>query len=65
MVMLHFLGSILSIAMLKLSITLPSSALIEVCARCTKLLRKVYVEQHLEALIYFCDEAHTAIQTHH
>ena len=53
MVIIHFLGSILSIAMLKLSIELPSSPLIEACVHCTQLLSKVYIEHHLEALVYF------------
>ena len=58
-----FLGSILSIAMLELSIEFSSSPLIEACMHCIKLWSKVYVEQHLEALVYFCDEAHTMSQT--
>ena len=61
MVILCFLGSILSITMVELSIELPFSPLIEACAHSTKLLSKVYVEQHLEALDYFCEKAHTMI----
>ena len=53
-----FLGSKLSITMLELSIKLPLSPLVEACILCIKLLSKVCVEQHLEALVYVCDEAH-------
>ena len=51
--MIHFLGSILCVTMLELSIELPSSGLIEACAHCAKLLSKVYVEQHLVAFVLF------------
>ena len=52
--------------MMEMSIELPLSPLyIEACTHRTKLLSKVYVEQHLEALVYICDEPHTTIQTHH
>ena len=50
--MIWFLGSILSIAMLELSIELSSSLLIEGLTHCTNFLSKVYVEQHLEAVVY-------------
>ena len=56
--MIRFLGSILSIAILELSTTVSSKLLIEACMHCTKLLSKVYIEQCLEALIYFCDKAY-------
>ena len=32
--------------------------------RCTKLLSKVYVEQNLEALVYFCDKTDIYYDTH-
>ena len=56
--MIHFLGSILSVAMLKLSIQVLSNSLIEMCTGCIKLLCKVCVEQRLEALVYVGDETH-------
>ena len=59
-----FLGSILSIAMLELSIELPSNPLIEPATHCTKLLSKVYIKQHLEPLVYVCDEVHIYYDTH-
>ena len=62
--MICFLGSIFSIAMLQLSIELSSSPLTEPPTRCTKLLSKVYIEQHLEVLVYVCDEAHIYYDTH-
>ena len=49
--------------MLELSIKLSLSPLIEVRMCCTKLLSKVYVKQHLEALVDVCDEAHTTTET--
>ena len=52
------LCSILSIAMLELSIKVSLNPLIEVHMCCTKLLSKVCVEQRLETLIYFCKKAH-------
>ena len=61
--MIHFLGSILSVAMLELSIELLSSPLTEAHVhytitvnsinRNTCALSKVYVKQHLEALCLF------------
>ena len=59
-----FLGSILSIAMLELSIELSSRPLIEPPTHCTKLLSKVYIKQLLEALVYVCDEVHIYYDTH-
>ena len=50
-VMFHFIGSILSIAILKLSIEISSNPLIEVCTHCTQLLSKICVRQHCKALI--------------
>ena len=58
MVMIHFLGSILSTDMLVLSIELSSSSLTEVYTGFIKLLSKVCVKQYLEALVYVCDDAH-------
>ena len=63
--MIRFLGSILSVVIWELSIELSLSPLIEACTHCTKLWSKVYVKQRLEDLVYFCDKAHTTIQTHH
>ena len=56
--MIWFLGSILSIAMLELSIEVSSNPLLEARTHCTKCLSKVCVKQGLEALVYVCDEAH-------
>ena len=44
--------------MLELSIEVSSNPLIEARTHCTKLLSKVYVEQHLEALVHAYDEVH-------
>ena len=55
--MICFLGSILSIAILELSIEV-SNPLTEACTHCSKFLSKVCVKQHLEALVHVCDEAH-------
>ena len=61
---MYFLGSILSIARLELSIRLSSNPLIEPPTHCTKLLSKVYIKQHLEAFVYVCDEVHIYYDTH-
>ena len=50
-----FLGSMLSIAMLELSI---KSSIIEAHMHCTKRLSKVCVKQCLHALVYVHDKAH-------
>ena len=42
----------ISITMLELSIEVSSNPLTEVCVHCSKLLSKVSVEQHLQALAY-------------
>ena len=52
-----FLGSILSVAMLELSIKGSSNLLIEEHTCCTKLSSKVCAEHCLEALVYVSDEA--------
>ena len=51
--MIHFLGPILSVANLELSIEVSLNPLIEACT-----VRFTYVEQCFEALVYVCDEAH-------
>ena len=56
--MICFLGSMLSSAILELSIEVSLNPLIEVCMCCTKLLSNICVKQHLEALVCVCDEAH-------
>ena len=56
--MISFIGSILSVVMWELSIKVLSDPLIEAHTCCTKLLNKVSAEQHLEAFVYACDEAH-------
>ena len=55
--MICFPGSILSIAMLELSIEVSLNPLIEEHTHRTKLLSKVCVKQHLQALVYAYDEA--------
>ena len=55
--MICFLGSILSIAILELSIEV-SNPLMEACTCCSKFLSKISAKQHLEALVHVCDEAH-------
>ena len=59
--MICFLGSILSVAILELSIEV-SNSLMEVCTRCSKILSKVFVKKRLEALVHVCDEAHITKQ---
>ena len=56
--MICFLGSMLWVAMLEISIKLSPSPSIEQSTRCIKLLSKVCVEQRLETLVYACDKAH-------
>ena len=56
---IHFLGSILSITTMKLSIESLLNPIIELFTNSTKLLSKVYVKQRLEALAYVCDDAPT------
>ena len=60
--MICFLGSILSVNILELSIEV-SNSLMEACTRCSNFLSKVCVKQRLEALVHVCDEAH--VTKHH
>ena len=56
--MIRFLGSKLSIAIVELSIELSSSPLAKLHMHCIKLLSKVCVKQHLEALFYLLQGSH-------
>ena len=56
--MICFLDTKLGIAMLELPIELSLSPLVEAHTFCIKLLSKVCIKQHLEALVYVYDKAH-------